>query len=407
MIQYLFLLAIILVAIPGLLWGIKKQDNLIQFPFFLSMILLGFFVPQGFAVAKNNSIDNLTYGMFTLQILLCTLFSYIGYFYYKPQIKNKKIVKYDKSKIFLTGVVLMFISYIFHILLFILPAEVTTGPTTGLPVYYLFFARILGYPAVVLLLISLINKKSNLKIIFFLMSLLPFLYRTFFLGKRSTLINLSVILICCLYFYKNIKPTRKLAIYGIVIALLVLILFPAFRSNDTETSINVFKEIGNYFSGENAGPEFKDASKNLMATLKTGKYGFGAGIYNSFIHLYFPGSILGQGSKNSLYINYQLFKESRIEVYTEEAHPFLHRSGFADSFFEFSFLGCILFLFVSIGSKTLFLRAKEKGDQYKLLYCMLSPLSVYFIITSAINLPAQAITSIIMFLIINKIVKQK
>ncbi|NJL10711.1 MAG: hypothetical protein HC908_12495 [Calothrix sp. SM1_7_51] len=122
--------------------------------------------------------------------------------------------------------------------------------------------------------------------------------------------------------------------------------------------------------------ELRNAAMLMEAGIKTGKFGYGTGIWNSIIFQYVPGQIFGQEFKKSLYINLTNYNLGELFGFNISNGSTVTAIG--DTFVEFSYLGCLTFAIVSYFFKNLWVSAIIYRSTYsQILYAgLISPVLV-------------------------------
>lgn len=381
-----FALIIVIILMMG--WGFLRPERPFQFPFFIAAITFVFLIPQ--AIMLNNRPE---YGMSTdclnAAYLVATLSLVMGWLGYSNKLK-KEIYhfltesKISEQRLFYGAVFFAIIAYFFHYLIETLPAEAKQGTTTGgwsgIVTKYYFF-RCLIYPAFsISLLYAIKRKKIIVWLITFIMAYLP-LSMIILGGRREVTAIFLLTLGLTLYFRYKWCPPKILILAMLVFTMVAIPLIGIYRNiayNKEWSSLRDmnYKEQFLDYMERGEAHELTNAVFIIQYCVTTGTYGYGRGYLDEIVFSFLPAQFLGEKFKKSLmsktpdyFINIFFYYFN----YTKNsgATP----TGIGDSFFEFSYLGCVFFYFLGYMFKHLWAASVSTDNALvKVFYIqMLSP----------------------------------
>lgn len=349
-------------------WGISKSERLIQFPFLMAAVYLGWLLPQLIGVRHSY----LPYGALDKTIIMamiCLAACMFGY-----SIVNKKKINYDWSlsvdRLTHSSVILSVIGSIFYFQVGSLASDVnmnTGGQWSGIITIYSFFGRLLTVGLCIALIVYL-SKPSMLSLLTVVYGSIFYLHRIVVLGRRAALIEFALMLAIALWFRRKIVPPRVLILSVIFFATLIINSIGDYRKTmlgddlytwsgagvSEITSINYLQNFKDMFSGEQANHEITNAVLEIAATDEVGSYDYGLSLWNEIINRFVPGQIIGESNKLSMLVN---INQNSYMVYTHVIFTGSTLTGLTDSFKSFWYFGALKFLLIAIILKRLWISA--------------------------------------------------
>lgn len=263
---------------------------------------------------------------------------------------------------------------------------------SGAPVLWTYVAKLLPF-GLVLCLNSALIRGNVLKWSFVVLVMLYPLATIVFLGRRSTLAGFVAILAVSLWFRHRWAPPRLLSIGAMVLAGVLVVLLPQYRTYANRTGdvraaiaqVDATDTIEAYLHGER-----QEGADNLIigipAQLAYPSYGFGSGLWNGAVAYLVPGQIVGYDLKEALVLPLGATPDlfSRYCGVSPEFDSF--STGPYSVFAEFSFLGCLVYYLVGRSYRLLWHLASERRHLgVQVLYVSLAifaPMSVINSITA-------------------------
>ena len=343
----------------GLAWGISNTRRLIEAPFLYSVGMAIILCPQLF-VATNHywRVPQQAFRVFCIMVVLCTVALFWGYSRGKKSSSlNQKPPKYrwiiDDNRLFKLGFAIAALGTFGAVQVRSL-GEIE-GLWRGWPVYWYTLSR-LTLPGISLILISYFQSKKLYRLLIALaFSFFPLSAITAS-GRRSMTFTLPFIYLLPFLIYKpKFKIPRTVVIGSLLASLIVVYAFPYWRGEFREGRyLSIIRErpvaeiVTNMFSGERDKTlEIIDGMIVTGAHYELNRYGFGIDrVYNSLIHRYVPGGLLGHDFKASLMIGTGISRDWVSSVYGIPVAFYTAKTAFSELFGEFSFFGCIAVFYV-------------------------------------------------------------
>lgn len=379
----MYFIFLIIVLACMIIWGFARRENPFQFPFFMAGIVLVFLIPQ-FLILKSTSPDNLSdqsWDSICLMATLCMLMCSIGYFprvrrhWFKMLIKTSSVV--DERKLYRGAVFLGLMSHYFNYLITNLAPDEKGTQWTGIVTVYGFF-RQLAYPALAIALnYALKYKKASAWFATIIIAALP-LQIIVFGGRREATATFLLTLGLALYFRSRWCPPKALIIGTLTAAMLLI---PAIGTYRSITGLEEWHNLGeinlkqnfiNYLRNGEAH-ELTNAIQVIKYTQQTGDMGFGHGYLDQLVFRFIPAQFTGERFKRSLMRRPVGYFDNKLSYYLNYTlPPGATITGFADSFFEFGYLGCLFFFFLGRFFKYLWVAANFSDNIYlQVLYIQL------------------------------------
>ena len=269
-----------------------------------------------------------------------------------------------------------------------LPPELTeTSQWTGLPVAYLFFARMLDYGfAISVLLYARNGSRLALLVVFFGSA---FYFNSIVLGgRRAELTEFTTIIIMAAWFQRNRCVPRPLMLLGLFLGALFINSTGDYRAVMTAEESPRWNDLANIDPignierlAEGGGPELRNAVYIISAVDRNLEFDVGAFHWNMLVFTYVPAQIVGIDIKNSLYLP---LGDPALEEYQYSPSAGSTVTGLSDAFQSFWYFGCIKFFLIALVMQKLWLAARSGNITAQLLY-MLLPVQAMQAITHYTN----------------------
>jgi hypothetical protein len=244
---------------------------------------------------------------------------------------------------------------------------------TGLPVAYLFFARILTYGFALAVLLYARNG-SRLALAVAAYGALFYLDRIVIAGRRQDLVEFLTIVLLAFWFQRGWCLPRWAMIIGMLAGGLFINSIGDYRSLSMEQRGPQWDKIANIdFVGnlaritEHGGAEVRNAVYNIAAVSRSMELDFGLSHWNLVVFAYVPAQLVGSEIKQSLLIPLpQPLQESFYQ-------PALGSTwtGLSDAFQSLWYLGCLKFFLIAYLMQKLWRAAR--GNLTAQLAYMLMP----------------------------------
>lgn len=366
----------------GLLWGISNTRRLIEAPFLYSVGMAVIVCPQLF-VATNHywRVPQQAFRVFSIMVILCTVALYWGYSWGRKTTQKQQHVfpeyrwEIDHNRLFRLGLLIGLIGTFGRIQ--VLSFGEIEGLWRGWPVYWATLSR-LTQPGISLILISYFHSRQLYRLVCALgLSFLPFqLIITG--GRRAMAFTLPFIYLLPIHMYKpRFRIPRPVVICALALALVIVYAVPYWRGSFSDGRyFDIIRErpiqeiASDMFSGDRDRVlEVIDGMIVTGAHYETNRYGLGIDrIYNTMIHRYVPGGLIGRDLKNSLFLNSGMSRDWVATVYGIPVSFYTAKTSFSEVFGEFSFFGCILFFYVGYFFRIIHYRAIYLSDGRAIIF---------------------------------------
>lgn len=327
--------------------GFCHAEKMYQFPFLASVMTLGFVIPQLPAVANDTFLPAGAYAKTMVMGILSFLLLRAGwtasarpYGFLKFQFSEKKLL--------IASAFMSLIGAYFYFLLSRLPGEVSIGvQMTGMPVVYLFFGRLLTYGLAIALLCFARKPRffSGAIIIF---DLVFYLDRIIVTGKRGETIELVLMVLLAIWFYRRWIIPRSLMLAGILTGTFLMTSMSDYRLVTRSHTGFVLSDVLNIdFLGNfektitEGGPEMRNAVLRTDDIDRTLDLDYGKFHWNKLVFTFVPAQVVGSDVKGSL-----LLETPRPDrAYNPISGT--TETGLIDAFASFWYFGALKFLLLS------------------------------------------------------------
>nr|WKN34485.1 hypothetical protein K4G66_19090 [Tunicatimonas sp. TK19036]WKN34636.1 hypothetical protein K4G66_19880 [Tunicatimonas sp. TK19036] len=397
----------------------RSPSRLYELPFLYGVACYVFIIPTLFFVKDDSYLlTDVEFNRYLLNAIICFWGALAGYYSINTQqkytqISRQQIVKYNESKMFFALLPFIIIGIIGSTL--IDPSEFG-NEKGGVFAIILFFSRFFR-PAAIILLILYLLRPDIKKVTFLLIFLFFSLQFILISGRRSEVFNLALTIMFPLFFIKNIVIPRAFIIPSLILAILVIAIFPTAREftkrgdYDRLYSLSLTDLSREYLSGEKTN-EVIEAAKNMDVVSRADVFYYGTSFYNSLIHQYASSTLFGNEFKQSLRINSNADLTSlRAKYWSGSVSGFkgyLSHTGFAGMYFEFGWFAVIFFFFFGRITKQFFVKAYCGKDIHWIsFYCSFTTFILISIYHSMVSIPTMIIPYLLVLYTIKSISKKK
>lgn len=279
---------------------------------------------------------------------------------------EKISIPIDEHKLFRMGVVMTIFCYSLRGVLgsAIRATGLTGGAWSGPITIIAFFYSIINI-AFAITLIHAIKYPNFRNILVAIISSYPLMELAFGGGRRSILIALILTIGLAFFYVRRYLPPRLLSLSAIGASAYLLPLIGQDRGEFWSKFFTLqFDQISwtKSFDATLAGTtlELRNAAIMMDASQHTGQYGFGTGYWDYFVFRFIPGQLLGRDFKSALQFN--LVDRNVLESFDYSVPTGTTPTGIGDSFIEFSFFGCFFYFFQAFLFKHIWAAAIEKKN---------------------------------------------
>jgi glycerol uptake facilitator-like aquaporin len=385
------LLIFALICCLLLLAGMLRRGAIYEFPFLAGAVFAGFALPQFIGLSADPFLPPGALEKTLIMASLCAAMCWTGY---AANGRPWRMLnwEYDEDRLLKISVGLSIAGCYFYYAFSQLPDEVLkSSQMTGLPVAYLFFARLLSYGfAIAVLLYARSGSKMALMVALF--GSVFYLERIVIAGRRADLIEFCTIIALAAWFQRGRSIPRLVMLIGLVLGTLLINSTGDYRgatmSDDGPqwNSVLQIDFVGNLERlTKNGGPELTNAVYYIEAVDRTMKFDLGLSHWNELIFRYVPAQLLGADFKSSLV--FTLYTPVQDEFhYTPATGSTL--TGLTDAFQSFWYFGCLEFFLIGLIMNRLW-RAASLGDMSaQLAYVLILAQALHSITHSTDNFVA-------------------
>lgn len=375
---YVTFLAIL--AVGGLLPVLWRPARVFEFPQFMAATFTVFILPQAISLIRFNgrvtpdAVDDVL-----LMSILCLGACYLGY-QFQPwrsltAFSQRQI---NESRLMWVAFFFAVCGWLFGMLLARTDVNVheVRGGMTGKSTILLFFMN-LRYHGLSIGLLLLFKRFTWSRLWLVLLAAYSPVLGTILGGRREPAVLLGLMVFLGLYFEKRIQPPRLVVFAAIVLGMLAIPATGTYRGLATHgrlTEVSKIDLVGNFkeYLNHESILELRNAAAIIDRTQLSGHYEFGAGYWNTLVFRYVPAQLVGKETKDALLIGTtvdQMF--GGTTAYGHEFSTGSTMTGMGDSFEQFGWLGCLVFIPIAIFFRTLWETALRTNSLFaKVLYIL-------------------------------------
>ena len=340
-----FAVALGLLSLAMMVSGLMRKGGIFGYPFLAGATFFGFILPQMPALAADPFLPEGAYARAASFTLLCAAASWWGWRAGDRPVAALDIV-FDEKRLLLAAAAMSGIGAVFFFLFGRLPDEQRLMTlATGLPVIYLFFAKLLVY-GFVTAVIAFAHRPSAAAAAIVLFDAAFVVDRLLLTGKRGELTEFVLAILLAFWFARGRAVPRGLAFAAVLAAAVLMNSTGSYRESVRGQGKPVWDEIARIDVAanfdevlRNGGPEMRNAVLRIDHTNRTMELDYGTFHWNVLVFNFVPGQIVGHGLKNAL-----LFPEPRAVDYAPVTGS--TETGMADAFASFWWAGAIKFALV-------------------------------------------------------------
>ena len=368
------LLSFTAVCIFLLCQGMLKRGAIYGYPFLAGAAFVGFALPQLVGLSHERFLPPGALESTLLMATLCAAMCWVGAAVAYPP-RRKPVWNYDDRRLLVLSAVLSLLGGYFYYAISRLPPEMTENTQwTGLPVAYLFFARMLTYGFAIAVLLFARNG-SRVAGLIALYGALFYLDRIVIGGRRQDTGEFVMIVLLAWWFQRDRCVPRPLMLAGLVAGALFINSIGDYRAASGKEEGPKWDEIANIdFIGnlqkvtEHGGAELMNAAYIIAAIDRTMEFDLGVTHWNELVFAYVPAQLVGTEFKEALYL------PQSSPAYDEFFYtPALGSTvtGFSDAYASFWYFGCLKFFLIAYCMQKLWWAARGGSLVAQLLYMLL------------------------------------
>ncbi|HEY1963879.1 MAG TPA: hypothetical protein VGG59_03070, partial [Acidobacteriaceae bacterium] len=298
------MIAVLLVAFATVcsvlvLQGLLHRGSIYQYPFLAGAVFLGWVLPQLVGLARNPFLPTGALEATLVMAILCASMCWLGAAMAGRRTSGE-FWTFNDGRLLLASAVLSLGGAYFYYQISQLPEEMLTSQWTGLPVAYLFFARMLTYGFAIAVLLAAKNG-SRLALLVASFGALFYLHSIVIGGRRQDTVEFLTIILMALWFQRKWCVPRSAMMVGLVFGALFINSVGDYRDATAGEegprwdAILDIDFIGNLERlTEQGGAELTNAVYNIGAVNRTMSFDLGAYHWNELIFAYVPAQWVGQ-----------------------------------------------------------------------------------------------------------------
>jgi hypothetical protein len=379
------LVALAIVCAFLLLQGLIGRGGIYQFPFLAGAVFTGFLLPQFVGLSRDRFLPSEALEATLVLTILSVGMCWLGAAVVRQPMRAGNW-DFDDRRLLIASAVLSVLGGYFYFAISRLPPEmVNVSQWSGLPVAYLFFARMMTYGfALSVLLFARNGSRWALAIALF--GAMFCLDRILIGGRRQDLVETLTIVLLAFWFQRGFCLPRPVMLAGLIAGTLFINSVADYRAATITRDGPQWHSVANIdFVGnferliEDGGAEVRNALFTVAAVNRSMKFDLGLIHWNQLVFSYVPAQIVGRDIKEALY----------LPVSTPAYEEYFHTpamgstlTGLADAFQSFWYFGSLKFFLIAFVMQKLWLAAREGNLTAQLLY-MLMPVYALQAITHA------------------------
>lgn len=357
-----------------LLQGMFQRGRIYQYPFLAGAVFAGFALPQLVGLLSDPFLPE---GAFEATLIMANLVAAMCWLGSAAVQKPMRAFdwNYDDRRLVYVAAGMSLLGGYFYYALSRLPVEMTgVSQWTGLPVAYLFFARILTYGfALGVLIYARTGSRAALLVACY--GGIFALDRIVNAGRRQDLIEFLTIIMLAFWFQRNRCVPRPVMLAGLVLGALFINSIGDYRAaaenadGPTWDRVSEIDFVGNFSRlSEDGGAELRNAVYNIAAVRRSMKFDLGLSHWNALVFSYVPAQLVGTALKQSLYLP---VPQPAFEEYLYTPPMGSTWTGLSDSFQSFWYFGCLKFFLIAFVMQKLWLAAQGGNLTAQLLYMLM------------------------------------
>lgn len=366
------LILILLAVCVSLLWsGMRRPGAIYEYPFLAGATFLCFALPQMPALADDPHLLSGAFAKTAFFTILCAAACGLGWVAGNRPLSGLQWTPSER-RVGGLAAVLTAAGAFFYYKLSTLPRDVLDATLyTGLPVAYLFFARLLSY-GLYLAVLCRTRWRSRGSLAIALIGAAFLLHRIVIGGRRGELTELFLVFVMSAWFVRRAAVPRAIALVSVLLAGLALNSTGDYRSAVAGREGPKWSElldvdvVGNFMDVlTNGGIEMRNAVLRIDAVDKLMTFDFGLFHWNVLVFNYVPAQLVGAEVKRSFIINLP-------DQYGRDYNPPTGstETGMTDAFASFWYLGFIKFLFIAYALGRLYRTAMTGSFPAQVIYML-------------------------------------
>ncbi|MHA6641615.1 hypothetical protein [Mesorhizobium sp. A623] len=327
--------------------GFVDSRKFYEFPFLAGVMTFSFIIPQLPGILMSPLIPEGDYIRTIAVAISCLVMLRLGWAGPAEPLHIFR-QKFDERRLLVVAMVFSLVGAAFYYKLSHLPGEISIGvQMTGMPVVYLFFARLLTYGLAIALL-CFARRPSKFAALLILIDLVFYLERIVITGKRAEAVELVMMIVLAFWFQRRWVVPRWAIVAGLAAGLVTTTSMADYRqitrANDGPvldqiSEIDITKNLETLI--EQGGDEMSNAIERIGTVSHHMQLDYGKIHWNRLVFNFVPAQLVGSSIKNSLM--FALPPPARD--YTPLTGT--TETGMADAFQSFWYFGALKFFLLA------------------------------------------------------------
>jgi uncharacterized membrane protein YsdA (DUF1294 family) len=351
--------------------SLRRPEGAYHYPFLAGATFLGFIAPQLPAFADDPFFPPGAVARTAVFAILCLAGCLLGW-YAAPRFVTKSAPwRFNEHKLLAIAAVLSAIGAYFYMKINNLPYDIKFSVYTGLPVVYIFFARLLPYGFAIALIVCA-HRPSLPGLAILAFDLVIYADRILVHGRRSEAADFVFLIALAFWFQRRWAAPRLLSLLFVLAAALALTSTGDYRSVTTARDPSPWSSLLQIDVGANfadvvahGGNEVRNAVNRMEAVRQTEAFDFGLSHWNATVFNYVPAQLFGASFKEGLMIPL----EGQI-ARDYAPHPGTTETGLTDAFASFAYLGALKFFLLAYLMRRLYDAAMADSTICQIVYAL-------------------------------------
>ena len=381
-----------------LLWGMLAPARIYQLPFLVGVMAVGFLLPQLPGLMNDRFLPPGAYERAVAFTFLCLVMVWVGWSSTSKPVSFLRMA-FSERRLLIVSAVFSVIGAYFYFKLSRLPGDMVVGvQMSGVPVIYLFVARLMTY-GLALAVLCLARRPSLAAISIVAFDMVFYLDRIIVTGKRAEALELVMIFAVSFWFHRGYLCPRPLVLAGVLLGTFLMNSMGDYRAITRANSGPIWQEIGQIDVSANfrttlneGGPEVRNAILRIDHTASSLEFDYGKFHWNRLVFNYVPSQLVGEATKRSMMLKVPaMARDYNALVGTTE-------TGMADAFQSFWYFGALKFFLISYLLSRLWASAQDGQMAGQLTY-MLSVVPATHVVSHQTDWVLMAWVHMILFLV--------
>ncbi|PSH57328.1 hypothetical protein CU103_28630 [Phyllobacterium sophorae] len=383
---WLLIWLLTILSFTMLIHGLLVPGRFYHYPFFAAGIFISFILPQLPGLANSRFVQDEALVKTLVFSCLCLAMCGVGWSVgTRPKIV--KDIMFSEDRLLKAAAVLSLVGAYFFYKFGHLPDELRLrGQLSGLPVAYLFFAKLLTY-GLALALICYARRGSRIALLIIIFDATFYLERIVIAGRRAETAEFCLLIALAFWFQRRWAVPRIAVVGGLVLSVVGMLGAGEYRAatyygetRDWSAVVNIDLEKNWNRMLKEGGDEVHNAVSSIQFLDESHQFNYGIEHWNDLVFTFVPAQLVGQDIKSALII--PPLNSIHSKYYTPGVGE--TSTGMADAFSSFWYFGCVKFFLVAFAMGRFYSNAIKGNTLFQIVY-MLSAVPSILVITHFTN----------------------